>query len=133
MATIFWMNKEIARGMVCFFHQKKHSYLIYIFVADVFISQHKLHTQYLRIKSIYKTTALLFTKPFHPGVRRGGHEPGSSAPLEDMVTTAPRRRGPAHFKFHTQYQQRLGIRVARWFVFKPKIPILVKIWKAFEW
>jgi hypothetical protein len=28
MATIFWMNKEIARGMVCFFHQKKHSYLI---------------------------------------------------------------------------------------------------------
>jgi hypothetical protein len=29
MATIFWMNKEIARGMVCFFHQKKHSYLIF--------------------------------------------------------------------------------------------------------
>jgi hypothetical protein len=28
MATIFLMNKEIARGMVCFFHQKKHSYLI---------------------------------------------------------------------------------------------------------
>jgi hypothetical protein len=22
------MNEEIARGMVCFFHQKKHSYLI---------------------------------------------------------------------------------------------------------
>jgi hypothetical protein len=29
MATIFLMNQEIARGMVCFFHQKKHSYLIY--------------------------------------------------------------------------------------------------------
>jgi hypothetical protein len=28
MATIFWMNMEIACGMVCFFHQKKHSYLI---------------------------------------------------------------------------------------------------------
>jgi hypothetical protein len=28
MATIFLMNEEIARGMVCFFHQKKHSYLI---------------------------------------------------------------------------------------------------------
>jgi hypothetical protein len=28
MANIFLMNKEIARGMVCFFHQKKHSYLI---------------------------------------------------------------------------------------------------------
>jgi hypothetical protein len=28
MATIFMMNEEIALGMVCFFHQKKHSYLI---------------------------------------------------------------------------------------------------------
>jgi hypothetical protein len=28
MANIFMMNEEIARGMVCFFHQKKHSYLI---------------------------------------------------------------------------------------------------------
>jgi hypothetical protein len=31
MATIFMMNEEIARGMVCFFHQKKHSYLINLF------------------------------------------------------------------------------------------------------
>jgi hypothetical protein len=30
MATIFMINKEIARGMVCFFHQKKHSYLIFV-------------------------------------------------------------------------------------------------------
>jgi hypothetical protein len=30
MANIFMMNEEIARGMVCFFHQKKHSYLIQI-------------------------------------------------------------------------------------------------------
>jgi hypothetical protein len=30
MANIFMMNKEIARGMVCFFHQKKHFYLIII-------------------------------------------------------------------------------------------------------
>jgi hypothetical protein len=29
MANIFMMNEEIARGMVCFFHQKKHSYLIF--------------------------------------------------------------------------------------------------------
>jgi hypothetical protein len=28
MANIFMMTEEIARGMVCFFHQKKHSYLI---------------------------------------------------------------------------------------------------------
>jgi hypothetical protein len=28
MAIVFMMNEEIARGMVCFFHQKKHSYLI---------------------------------------------------------------------------------------------------------
>jgi hypothetical protein len=30
MAIVFMMNEEIARGMVCFFHQKKHSYLISI-------------------------------------------------------------------------------------------------------
>jgi hypothetical protein len=29
MAIVFMMNEEIARGMVCFFHQKKHSYLIF--------------------------------------------------------------------------------------------------------
>jgi peptidyl-tRNA hydrolase len=28
MAIVFLMNEEIAHGMVCFFHQKKHSYLI---------------------------------------------------------------------------------------------------------
>jgi hypothetical protein len=39
MANIFMMTEEIARGMVCFFHQKKHSYLIYLFiVANAFIS-----------------------------------------------------------------------------------------------
>jgi hypothetical protein len=31
MSNIFMMNEEIARGMVCFFHQKKHSYLIEFF------------------------------------------------------------------------------------------------------
>jgi hypothetical protein len=30
MANIFMMNEEIARGMECFFHQKKHSYLFFI-------------------------------------------------------------------------------------------------------
>jgi hypothetical protein len=30
MANIFMMNEEIARGMVCFFHLKKHSYFIAI-------------------------------------------------------------------------------------------------------
>jgi hypothetical protein len=30
MVTIFMVNEDIARGMVCFFHQKKHSYLIFI-------------------------------------------------------------------------------------------------------
>jgi hypothetical protein len=29
MAIVFIMYEEIARGMVCFFHQKKHSYLIF--------------------------------------------------------------------------------------------------------
>jgi hypothetical protein len=28
MLTIFMVNEDIACGMVCFFHQKKHSYLI---------------------------------------------------------------------------------------------------------
>jgi hypothetical protein len=28
MVIVFLMNEEIACGMVCFFHQKKHSYLI---------------------------------------------------------------------------------------------------------
>jgi hypothetical protein len=32
------MNEEIAHGMVCFFHQKKHSYLIFcIFVFFVLL------------------------------------------------------------------------------------------------
>jgi hypothetical protein len=30
MAIVFLMNEEIARGMVCFFNQKKHSYLIFL-------------------------------------------------------------------------------------------------------
>jgi hypothetical protein len=34
MVTIFMMNEEIARGMVCFFHQKKHSYLINEFIKQ---------------------------------------------------------------------------------------------------
>jgi hypothetical protein len=34
MATIFLMNEEIARGMVCFFHQKKHFYLILFIYLD---------------------------------------------------------------------------------------------------
>jgi hypothetical protein len=33
MANIFMMNKEIARGMVCFFHQKKHFYLILLSIG----------------------------------------------------------------------------------------------------
>jgi uncharacterized protein YlbG (UPF0298 family) len=37
MANIFMMNEEIARGMVCFFHQKKHSYLI------LFVNQDDRH------------------------------------------------------------------------------------------
>jgi hypothetical protein len=37
MSNIFMMNEEIARGMVCFFHQKKHSYLI-IYVSNVKLS-----------------------------------------------------------------------------------------------
>jgi hypothetical protein len=35
MATIFIMNEEIARGMVCFFHQKKHSYLIVQYLFSI--------------------------------------------------------------------------------------------------
>jgi hypothetical protein len=36
MATIFMINEEIARGMVAFFHQKKHSYLIQNCKFDTF-------------------------------------------------------------------------------------------------
>jgi hypothetical protein len=36
MANIFMMNEEIACGMVCFFHQKKHSYLIIIIFFRLF-------------------------------------------------------------------------------------------------
>jgi hypothetical protein len=35
MAIVFMMNEEIARGMVCFFHQKKHSYLIFTDEMDL--------------------------------------------------------------------------------------------------
>jgi hypothetical protein len=35
MVTIFMVNEDIARGMVCFFHQKKHSYLINFYNAGV--------------------------------------------------------------------------------------------------
>jgi hypothetical protein len=35
MVTIFMVNEDIARGMVCFFHQKKHSYLIFKIVTSV--------------------------------------------------------------------------------------------------
>jgi hypothetical protein len=45
MAIVFLMNEEIARGMVCFFHQKKHSYLILMFRFLIEIIH--LHT-YLR-------------------------------------------------------------------------------------
>jgi hypothetical protein len=38
MANIFMMNEEIARGMVCFFHQKKHSYLIFVLNSQILIS-----------------------------------------------------------------------------------------------
>jgi hypothetical protein len=42
MAIVFMMNEEIAHGMVCFFHQKKHSYLIcYIFPCFGMLSQEK--------------------------------------------------------------------------------------------
>jgi hypothetical protein len=32
--TIFMVNEDIACGMVCFFHQKKHSYLIFKRVSE---------------------------------------------------------------------------------------------------
>jgi hypothetical protein len=38
MANIFMMNEEIARGMVCFFQQKKHFYLIIDYISA------KVHT-----------------------------------------------------------------------------------------
>jgi hypothetical protein len=45
MANIFMMNKEIARGMVCFFHQKKHFYLIIMlfFSSFSFIDRRESH------------------------------------------------------------------------------------------
>jgi hypothetical protein len=50
MATIFLMNEEIARGMVCFFHQKKHSYLIFLqkigfgYILDDFFTNSSGHS-----------------------------------------------------------------------------------------
>jgi hypothetical protein len=38
------MSEEIARGMVCFFHQKKHSYLIYfleLWISDILNSKYE--------------------------------------------------------------------------------------------
>jgi hypothetical protein len=49
METIFMMNEEIARGMVCFFHQKKHSYLILV-VFGVPSADKEWHLNVFRFK-----------------------------------------------------------------------------------
>jgi hypothetical protein len=56
MAIVFMMNEEIARGMVCFFHQKKHSYLILFREYEIcqigqhrYDEEHKLQLKYLNI------------------------------------------------------------------------------------
>jgi hypothetical protein len=46
----------------------------------------------------------------------------------------PRRPSQSHCQNAiSAAQKRLAARVARWFVFKPKIPNLGKFWRAFEW
>jgi hypothetical protein len=54
MANIFMMNEEIARGMVCFFHQKKHSYLIPVYFC--FYWKHFVITPKVNICSTYVCT-----------------------------------------------------------------------------
>jgi hypothetical protein len=58
MVTIFMMNEEIARGMVCFFHQKKHSYLILVFIA-------------ITINSFRKGFSVMTRSVIHSGTRFG--------------------------------------------------------------
>jgi hypothetical protein len=60
MVTIFMMNEEIARGMVCFFHQKKHSYLIlfYFYKSDFSSACHKCHKRLLRKLSYFTSTTV---------------------------------------------------------------------------
>jgi hypothetical protein len=60
MANIFLMNKEIARGMVCFFHQKKHSYLIIFHIEKNITNSYKkgllwsLTNNYLCLESLHR-------------------------------------------------------------------------------
>jgi hypothetical protein len=42
------MNKEIARGMVCFFHQKKHFYLIFKDLQLLFPVKNVVLCRYVR-------------------------------------------------------------------------------------
>jgi hypothetical protein len=42
MAIVFMMNEEIARGMVCFFHQKKHSYSITVVFGYLYALTYEL-------------------------------------------------------------------------------------------
>jgi hypothetical protein len=58
MAIVFMMNKEIAHGMVCFFHQKKHSYLIILLILSAF-KANNWHYWYFQKKFLYFFHAIL--------------------------------------------------------------------------
>jgi hypothetical protein len=52
-----------------------------------------------------------------------GDLPGQHHSLPEQLAPAP----PRHEK------QQVDIRVARWFIFIPKIPIWINYWRALEW
>jgi hypothetical protein len=82
MANIFMMNKEIARGMVCFFHQKKALLLnlliltknLLSYILDDFISNSSGHPEtYLRLqKSVRKDSCGTPDSILEPAVQHNG-------------------------------------------------------------
>jgi hypothetical protein len=70
MVTIFMVNEDIARGMVCFFHQKKHSYLIY-FLRKRSGLELRLNYIVLRTGLWNLLFDLVYIFPHYISVRRG--------------------------------------------------------------
>jgi hypothetical protein len=64
MAIVFLMNKEIARGMVCFFHQKKHSYLIMVSVPINLLSLSIIGRFYIKKNFAMKYMFIIHGKVF---------------------------------------------------------------------
>jgi hypothetical protein len=74
------MTEEIARGMVCFFHQKKHSYLIF----------YKIFRPVIRAQCLKASSPISnFKSPKKP-------KPESVKPEPDP---SPKKSGPTHLYF----------------------------------